>query len=109
MVRSLNQYLETVKPWEVAKQREKDTEAEGHLSEILATAVGTLLQIADLLVPFMPHAAEYIHKTFETGVIVDQGGVLFPKIYNHTPDPKNPQVKQPVVNDQPTASTQTKS
>lgn len=87
MVRSLNQYLETVKPWEVAKQRESDEEAEAHLTEILATAVGTLMQIADLLVPFMPNTANAIHKTFETGVIADQGGVLFPKIYNHTPDP----------------------
>lgn len=90
MVRSLNQYLETVKPWEVAKQREKDEDAAAHLSEILATSVGTLMQIADLLVPFMPHTADVIHKTFETGVVVDQGGVLFPKIYNHTPDPKAP-------------------
>jgi len=90
MVRSLNQYLETVKPWEVAKQREKDEDANAHLSEILATSVGTLMQIADLLVPFMPHTADVIHKTFETGVVVDQGGVLFPKIYNHTPDPKVP-------------------
>jgi len=86
-VRNLNQYLESVKPWEVAKAREKDKEAEEHLSEILATAVGTLMQIADLLVPFMPHTADVIHKTFETGKIVDQGGVLFPKIYKHTPDP----------------------
>ncbi len=89
-VRSLNQYLENVKPWEVAKTRESDKEAESHLTEILATAVGTLLQIADMLVPFMPNTAVYIHKTFETGVIVNQGGVLFPKIYNHTPDPKAP-------------------
>lgn len=87
MVRSLNQYLENVKPWEVAKQRELDKEAEGHLSEILATAVGTLLQIADLLVPFMPHTAQTIHSTFEKGVIFPQEGVLFPKIYKHTPDP----------------------
>lgn len=92
MVRSLNQYLETVKPWEVAKQREKDEDAAAHLGEILATSVGTLMQIADLLVPFMPHTADVIHKTFETGVVVDQGGVLFPKIYNHTPDPKAPKV-----------------
>lgn len=87
-VRSLNQYLESVKPWEVAKRREQDKEAEEHLSEILATAVGSLMQIADMLVPFMPNTAAAIHKTFETGVVVDQGGVLFPKIYNHTPDPK---------------------
>lgn len=94
-VRSLNQYLENVKPWEVAKQRENDPDAEGHLSEILATAVGTLMQIADLLVPFMPHTAEMIHKTFETGVVVQQEGVLFPKIYKHTPDPHNPSAPKP--------------
>jgi methionyl-tRNA synthetase len=86
-VRSLNQYLESVKPWEVAKNRETDTEAEGHLSEILSTAVGALMQIADLLVPFMPNTAAAIHKTFETGVVVPIDGVLFPKIYKHTPDP----------------------
>ncbi|MDB5183496.1 MAG: metG, partial [Candidatus Saccharibacteria bacterium] len=89
-VRSLNQYLESVKPWEVAKEREKNKDAEEHLSEILATAVGTLIQIADMLVPFMPGTASYIHKLLETGVVVDQGGVLFPKIYNHTPDPHKP-------------------
>jgi methionyl-tRNA synthetase len=89
----LNQYLESVKPWEVAKTREKDKDAESHLAEILATSVGTLLQIADLLVPFMPGTAEYIHKTFETGTIVDQGRLLFPKVYNHTPDPRAPKTQ----------------
>lgn len=104
MVRSLNQYLESVKPWEVAKAREKDAEAEGHLSEILATAVGTLLQIADLLVPFMPHTADMIHKTFEEGVVKQQEGVLFPKIYKHTPDPHNPTAakEQPKQTEEPT-------
>lgn len=86
MVRSLNQYIENVKPWEIAKNREKDTEADGHLTEVLATAVGGLLQIADLLVPFLPTAAKAIHDSFETGVVVPQG-VLFPKIYRHTADP----------------------
>jgi methionyl-tRNA synthetase len=110
-VRSLNQYLENVKPWEVAKQRENDKEAEGHLSEILATAVGTLLQIADLLVPFMPHTAKVIHDTFETGVIVPQEGVLFPKIYLHTPDPhagtQKPQSQSPPpVAEPPTSNPQ---
>ncbi len=104
-VRNLNQYLESVKPWEVAKNREKDKEAESHLSEILATAVGTLLQIADLLVPFMPNTAGYIHKTFESGAIVDQGGMLFPKVYIHTPDPRAPgasKVQAATTNESPT-------
>ncbi len=89
MIRSLNQYIENVKPWEIAKNREKDTEAEGHLTEVLATTVGGLLQIADLLVPFLPGTAKAIHTTFETGVVVPQG-VLFPKIYRHTPGPQSP-------------------
>jgi len=109
-VRSLNQYLESVKPWEVAKQREKDPEAESHLSEILATAVGTLLQIADLLVPFMPNTAKYIHDTFETGVIKQPEGVLFPKIYKHTPDPHAPKSpQQPQTQTPPPSNEQTTS
>ncbi|HET6746979.1 MAG TPA: methionine--tRNA ligase [Candidatus Saccharimonadales bacterium] len=91
MVRSLNQYLESVKPWEIAKKRE-DPEAEQHLTEVLGHAVNTLLQISDLLRPFMPTVAETIHKTFDSGVIVpiEAEGGLFPKIYNHTENPRAP-------------------
>jgi len=90
MVRALNQYLENVKPWEIAKKRETDPEAEAHLGEVLGHAVNTLLEISDLLVPFMPDAAEAIKKTFSTGVIVpiEKEGGLFPKIYHHTTDPR---------------------
>lgn len=90
MVRSLNQYLETVKPWEIAKKVGKDKEAETHLSEVLAYCVGAILQIGDLLVPFLPATAAAIHKTFDSGVIVPPEGVLFPKKYLHTPDPNAP-------------------
>lgn len=92
MVRSLNQYIENVKPWEIAKGIGKDPEAEAHLAEVLAFCVGALLQIGDLLVPFLPSTADRIHKTFESGVIVPFDGVLFPKIYLHTPDPHAPKV-----------------
>ncbi|HTJ73573.1 MAG TPA: methionine--tRNA ligase [Verrucomicrobiae bacterium] len=90
MVRSLNQYLESVKPWEIAKKRETDPEAEAHLNEVLGHAAKTLLQVGDLLVPFMPGTADAIHKTFASGVIVpiEREGGLFPKIYNHTPNPR---------------------
>ena len=91
-VRGLNQYLETVKPWEVAKNKDKDADAEVHLGEILATAVGTLMQVADLLVPFMPHTADVIHQTFQTGVVKMPEGMLYPKVYLHTPDPRAPKV-----------------
>lgn len=87
MVRSLNQYIESVKPWEIAKQIGNDTEAEGHLNDVLSQAVGMLLQISDLLLPFLPGTAKAINATFETGVVVPQG-ILFPKIYNHTSEPK---------------------
>lgn len=92
-VRSLNQYIENVKPWEIAKRRSTDPEAEAHLSEVLSHCVGVLLQIGDLLVPFMPHAAKVIHETFETGVIIEHP-VLFPKVYLHTPDPRAAHVTQ---------------
>jgi methionyl-tRNA synthetase len=96
-IRALNKYIEMVKPWEIAKKRETDPEAETHLSEVLAQAVGTLLQIAEQLTPFLPSTAEAIKKTFGTGVIVplETPGGLFPKIYKHTPDPHDP--KQPVT------------
>ncbi|HYG83540.1 MAG TPA: methionine--tRNA ligase [Verrucomicrobiae bacterium] len=86
-VRSLNGYLESVKPWEVAKARGQDSEAESHLAEILAYAAGSLIQIADLLVPFLPTTAKAIQEMFETGVVKQQA-VLFPKIYNFTKDPR---------------------
>lgn len=92
IVRSLNQYLESVKPWEVAKKRETESEAEAHLGEILAHAAGVLLQIADLLMPFLPDTAQTICRTFESGVIVpiEAEGGLFPKIYHHTKDSRMP-------------------
>jgi methionyl-tRNA synthetase len=90
MVRSLNQYIESVKPWEIAKTKGKETDAEAHLSEVLAYAASSLLQISDLLVPFLPDTANKIHKIFETGTIVNLDGVLFPKIYNYTPNPHAP-------------------
>lgn len=90
MVRSLNQYIDNVKPWEVAKGIGKDPEAEPHLSEILAHCAGALIQIGDLLVPFLPSTAAAILQIFESGVIKASDGVLFPKIYRHTPDPHAP-------------------
>lgn len=90
MIRSLNQYIDNVKPWEIAKQREKDTDAEAHLAEVLGHCAGALVQIGDLLMPFMPHTAQVIHATFETGVVQPPQSVLFPKVYNYTPDPRAP-------------------
>jgi methionyl-tRNA synthetase len=90
MVRSLNQYIDNVKPWEVAKGIGKDTEAEPHLAEILAHCAGALVQIGDLLLPFLPTAATKIQEIFESGVVKLPEGVLFPKVYIHTADPRAP-------------------
>lgn len=87
-VRALNLYLEDVKPWMVAKKRDTDQEAAPHLNEILGYAAGDLIQIAELLTPFLPGTAGAIKKIFETGVITPYQGVLFPKIYKHTPAPE---------------------
>lgn len=88
MVRALNQYIEDVKPWEIAKERDTNTDAESHLSEVLAHCAGNLLQIGDLLVPFMPQTAKLIQSTFEGGVVGPIEGVMFPKKYIHTTDPR---------------------
>ncbi len=84
MVRELNVYIENVKPWQVAKNAEQDPEEKEHLDAILAYASGSLLQIADLLVPFLPTTAKTIHEIFGSGVIKLPDSVLFPKVHNHT-------------------------
>lgn len=89
-IRSLNQYIDSVKPWEVAKKLGKDAEAEGHLGEIMAYCAGALIQVGDLLVPFLPITAKRIHDTFDSGVVKLSEGVLFPKKYIHTQDPRTP-------------------
>lgn len=91
IVRTLNQYIDRVKPWEVAKNRDKDVEAESHLAEILSHASGTLLQVADLLTPFLPSTARAIQTIFASGVIPSDFQPLFPKVYLHTSDPRQKQ------------------
>lgn len=90
MIRNLNVYLEEVKPWQIAKKPE-DAE---HLQEVLAYAAGSLQQIADLLWPFLPTTAQTITHIFEGGTVKPYEGVLFPKIYQHTPDPRTAQKPQ---------------
>lgn len=87
-VRALNGYLENVKPWEIAKKRADDPDEEAHLSEVLGYAAHTLLQVADLLVPFLPGTAAAIHALFDQGVVPSDVQPLFPKKYLHTEDPR---------------------
>lgn len=73
-VRGLNQYIEQQKPWMIAKTEDKD-----HLQEILAYQAGNLLEIADLLDPFMPETAAKIKHVFAEGVIRANKETLFPR------------------------------
>lgn len=84
MVRELNVYIENVKPWQVAKAAQESPEEKEHLDQILAYASGSLLQIADLLTPFLPNTAKTINEVFGSGVVKLPESVLFPKIHNHT-------------------------
>lgn len=90
MVRSLNQYIDSVKPWEIAKNIKDDTEAAGHLNEVLGYSASALIQISDLLLPFLPTTSEKIKNIYQTGTIVMPDGALFPKIFKHTSDPAVP-------------------
>lgn len=92
MVRNANQYIENVKPWEIAKKVSTDAEAVSHLSEVLAYSAGALLQISELLIPFLPGTAEKIKNIFGTGVVVPAETVIFPKLYIHTADSRVPKV-----------------
>lgn len=73
-VRGLNQYIDEEKPWVVAKNKD-----ELHLREVLAYMVSDILEIADLLEPFMPSTAQKIKFMFESGVVKPIEGTLFPK------------------------------
>ncbi|PJE65418.1 methionine--tRNA ligase, partial [Candidatus Saccharibacteria bacterium CG10_big_fil_rev_8_21_14_0_10_47_8] len=84
-VKGLNQYIEETKPWEVAK-----TKDENHLREVLAYQAGCLLEIASLLVPFMPDTAAKINATIGSGVLRPLEGSLFPK------EEKPTEVQQPL-------------
>jgi methionyl-tRNA synthetase len=73
-IRNLNQYIETQKPWEIAKTKDKV-----HLRNVLAYQAASLLRIAEQLEPFMPTTAAKIKHIFGEGVIKPIEGTLFPK------------------------------
>lgn len=89
LVRAHNQYIENVKPWKIAKLAKESKDEENHLAEVLAHSAGGILQIAKMLEPFMPETAAKINTIFASGVIRDEEiGILFPKIYLKTEDPR---------------------
>lgn len=73
-VRGINQYIDEAKPWEIAKTGDDD-----HLREVLAYQCSALLEIADMLEPFMPDSATKIRNVFVEGIVRPIDGTLFPK------------------------------
>lgn len=73
-VRGLNRYIDETKPWQINKEGDKD-----HLQEVLSYQVSCLLEIAELLQPFMPETALKIRHIFEDGVVKPLDGTLFPR------------------------------
>jgi len=80
-VRGLNQYIDEEKPWELAKAKDEE-----HLREVLAYQASALLEIADLLEPFMPTTSRQIKHIFHEGVVQPSKTTLFPK---HEDKPKS--------------------
>lgn len=73
-VRGLNRYIDDTKPWVIAKENDTD-----HLREVLAYQASYLLEIANLLEPFMPDTAVKIRNIFSEGVVRPLKETLFPK------------------------------
>ncbi|HSD55751.1 MAG TPA: methionine--tRNA ligase, partial [Candidatus Saccharimonadales bacterium] len=73
-VRGLNQYIDEEKPWSIAKSGDSD-----HLREVLAYQSSCLLEVAELLEPFLPETASKIKGVFGEGIVRPIEGTLFPK------------------------------
>lgn len=73
-VRGLNQYIDEEKPWELAKTKDVD-----HLREVLAYQTSALLEIGDMLSPFMPETTQKIKHIFSDGVVRLLDETLFPR------------------------------
>jgi methionyl-tRNA synthetase len=81
-VRGINQYIDEEKPWVIAKSDDSE-----HLREVLAYQVSSLLEIAELLVPFLPETASRIKAVFDQEVVQPMDGTLFPK-HEESPAPE---------------------
>ncbi|PID32837.1 methionine--tRNA ligase [Candidatus Saccharibacteria bacterium] len=80
MIRSLNQYIDQVKPWEIAKASKDNRDEEAHLNEVLVYCVNSITQIGQLLAPFMPITSNYINELFSADTIEMPERPLFPRI-----------------------------
>jgi methionyl-tRNA synthetase len=90
LINKCNKLIETSKPWELKKNQE-----ETKLRGLIYTLLDTIRRIGFLIYPFMPYFAETLLKSLceklgpmadlsfgalPSGVMVNQTGVLFPRI-----------------------------
>lgn len=73
-IRGLNQMIDEEKPWVLAKTDQ------AQLRKVLEHVVADLLQVSDLLLPFLPTTAAKIKQVFKGPKIDESVGILFPKI-----------------------------
>jgi methionyl-tRNA synthetase len=75
-IRNLDQYINREKPWDL-----EPIEANKRLSEIIvgSDSLTSLLEIAEVLKPFLPETADKIQKQFQASVFKG-GSALFPRI-----------------------------
>jgi methionyl-tRNA synthetase len=83
-VKGLNQYIDEEKPWVIAKTNDAE-----HLREVLAYQSSCLMEIADLLEPFLPTTATKIRYVFKDGIVRPLKTTLFPR----KADPDHPSEK----------------
>ncbi len=73
-VRGVNQYIEEEKPWVIAKENDEE-----RLSQVLGDCVSSILEVAELLVPFLPETAKKIQSVFAEGTVNPLTTTLFPR------------------------------
>ncbi len=72
----INQYLEETKPWELAKNKDKN---EKKISEILNRSAKAMLEISRTLALFLPKTGAQIYEIFSEDRII-KSPILFPKV-----------------------------
>jgi methionyl-tRNA synthetase len=76
-----NRYVETVRPWDLAKAERTEGAAEGALDEVLAELVATCREMAAHLIPFLPDAAARIAaQCGDGGPKVADPSPIFPRL-----------------------------
>lgn len=80
LIKGINQYIDSEKPWKLAENPDEKE----HLQEVLAYIVGSIMQTADLLSPFIPGTSLKIQQVFGSGVVKTLEGSLFPRVNNYT-------------------------